>query len=245
MGNHPILPNHRPLAIAHRWGNSVRTALAAIEAGFDMIETDLWPFHGRLEIRHAKSIGPLPIYWEKWYIESIGNRQLQLADLIQALPPAAPLFIDFKGTLPWLGERAVEAIEQVQQGRQVIVCGRAWSQLDPIETLPNVHTFYSVGNEAELALVWEKLEAQQHPAISIQHDLLDDDTLGRLNDLGTTIVAWTVNDPAVAARLFRGGVDGFTSDNVELLQHIVTHREHAFDDVPEISPDVEPVQEDT
>lgn len=236
MGNHPILPNHRPLAIAHRWGNSIPLALGAIEAGFDMIETDLWPFHGRLEVRHAKSLGPLPVYWEKWYIEGIGNHQLQLADLVRALPPSAPLFIDFKGTLPWLGERAIEAIEAVQQGRQVIVCGRAWTQLDPIESFPNVHAFYSVGNEAELALVWEKLEAQENPAISIQHNLLDDDTIGRLNDLDTTIVAWTVNDPDIAAQLFRKGVDGFTSDNVELLKRIVTYRERAFDDVPAANP---------
>lgn len=239
MGNHPILPNHRPLAIAHRWGNSISTSLAAIEAGFDMIETDLWPFHGRLEIRHAKSIGPLPVYWEKWYIEGIGNHQLQLAELVRALPPTAPLFIDFKGTLPWLGERAIEAIEEIQQGRQVIVCGRAWTQLDPIESLPNVHAFYSVGTEAELPLVWEKLEAQENPAISIHHGLLDDDTMERLNGLGTTIVAWTVNDPAVAANLFRRGVDGFTSDNVELLQRIVTYREHAFDDFPADAPSEE------
>jgi glycerophosphoryl diester phosphodiesterase len=234
VGNHPILPNHRPLAIAHRWGNSIRQAKAAISEGFDMIEADLWPFHGRLEIRHAKSLGPLPIYWEKWYIESVGNRQLQLPDLIQALPPDAPLFIDFKGTWPWLGERAIAEIELVQRGRQTVVCGRAWSQLDPIETLPNVHVFYSVGSESELALVWEKLEAQKHPAISIRFTLLDDQTLARLNGLGATIVAWTVNDPAVAADLFHRGVDGFTSDNVQLLRRIVQRREHAFDTVPDV-----------
>ncbi len=237
LGTHPILPDHRPLAIAHRWGNTISTALAAIETGFDMIETDLWPFHGRLEVRHAKSLGPFPIYWEKWYIEAIGPHQLELADLVRALPPTAPLFIDFKGTLPWLGERAIEAIEQVQKGREVIVCGRAWTQLDPIERLPNVHVFYSVGNHAELALVWEKLEAQENPAISVRHELLDIETLGRLNDLGTTIVAWTVNDPVVAAYLFRHGVDGFTSDNVDMLKQIVTHRERAFDDIPDIIPD--------
>jgi glycerophosphoryl diester phosphodiesterase len=231
LGTHPILPDHRPLAIAHRWGNSIRTARAAVDERFDMIEADLWPFHGRLEIRHAKSLGPLPVYWEKWYIEAIGRKQLHLAELVQALPAATPLFIDFKGTWPWLGPRAIEAIEQVQEGREVIVCGRAWSQLDPIESLPNVHVFYSVGNDAELAMVWEKLAAQMHPAISIQHSLLDPATIGRLNDLGTTIVAWTVNDPTLAERLFHQGVDGFTSDNVDLLRRIVALREHAFDDL--------------
>ncbi|HYJ13628.1 MAG TPA: glycerophosphodiester phosphodiesterase family protein [Thermomicrobiales bacterium] len=194
-----------------------------------MIESDLWPFHGRLEIRHAKSLGPLPIYWEKWYIESIGRNQLQLAELVQSLPPTTPLFIDFKGTWPWLGTRAIEAIEQVQQGRQIIVCGRAWSQLDPIETLPNVHVFYSVGNDAELEMVWERLSTQVNPAISIHHNLLQPGTIARLNDLNVTIVAWTVNDFDLAGRLFQQGVDGFTSDNVDLLRSIVGCRERTFD----------------
>jgi glycerophosphoryl diester phosphodiesterase len=229
LGTHPVLPDHRPLAIAHRWGNSIATARAAVDEGFDMIETDLWPFHGRLEVRHAKSLGPLPIYWEKWYIESIGRNQLQLAELVKALPPTAPLFVDFKGTWPWLGPEAIDAIEQVQHGRQVVVCGRAWSQLDPIESLPNVHVFYSVGNDAELAMVWEKLAAQANPAISIHHELLHPETIERLNDLDATIVAWTVNDAKLAGRLFQQGVDGFTSDNVDLLRRIVARREQAFD----------------
>jgi len=50
-----------------------------------------------------------------------------------------------------------------------------------------------------------------------------------LNDLGTTIIAWTVNDPAVARTLFELGVDGFTTDNRELLTQIVRFRERAFD----------------
>jgi glycerophosphoryl diester phosphodiesterase len=148
---------------------------------------------------------------------------------VQALPPTTPLFIDFKGSWPWLGPQAIDAIEQVQHGRQVIVCGRAWSQLDPIETLPNVHVFYSVGNEAELDMVWEKLVEQAHPSISIHHALLAPNTIERLNSLGTTIVAWTVNDLELARRLFRDGVDGFTSDNVDLLRRIVALRENAFD----------------
>ena len=71
---HPILPNHRPLAIAHRGGNSLDEARAAIAYGADMLETDVWPHRGRLEVRHVKTIGPWPIYWEKWYIDSIGKR---------------------------------------------------------------------------------------------------------------------------------------------------------------------------
>ncbi|CAN5853807.1 glycerophosphodiester phosphodiesterase [soil metagenome] len=227
--NHPVLPNHRPLAIAHRAGNDLDRAAEAIADGADMLETDIWPFHGRLEVRHTKTIGPLPIYWEKWYIDSIGGRQMHLAELLEGTPVGAQLFLDLKGRFPRLGHRVVRAIQRIQPEREMVICGRSWRQLDAIATVPNVHIFYSVGDEDELAQVWSKLESRQNRAVSINHGLLTEETVARLNDLGTTIIAWTVNDPAVARTLFELGVDGFTTDNRELLTQIVRFRERAFD----------------
>ncbi|MEJ7900555.1 MAG: glycerophosphodiester phosphodiesterase [Thermomicrobiales bacterium] len=229
---HPILPAHRPLAIAHRAGNNLKLAHVAIEYGADMLETDVWPRLGQLEIRHLKTIGPLPIYWEKWYIDSIGGRQVQLDELVRALPPETRLFLDLKGPNPCLGHRVVEAIAKIQNDRDIILCGRNWRQLDPIERLPNVHVFYSVGDEKQLDRVWQKLQGQAHPAVSIHYRLLTEETIARLHDLHTTIIAWTVNDPAIARSLFELGVDGFTSDNQEMLAAIAQRRERAFDDEP-------------
>jgi glycerophosphoryl diester phosphodiesterase len=246
MANHPILPNHRPLAIAHRSGNSIATAREAAASGFDMIETDVWPFWGKLQVRHAKSIGPIPIYWEKWYIESFFGHQLELHELVQGLPPNTPLFLDLKGTQSKLGQNVVRAVEKIQQDRQIILCGRAWSQLDPVETLRNVHVFYSVGDENQLEQVWDRIAAQQNPAVSINHGLLNEETMARFNQHNTTVIAWTVNDPGTAHALFDLGVDGFTSDNQEMLNRIVELRERAFDtfaksDLPD---DPEPEGED-
>lgn len=228
--SHPILPEHRPLAIAHRGGNSLEEARAAIAYGADMLETDVWPYRGRLEVRHVKTIGPLPIYWEKWYIDSVGGRQLRLQELLDGVPTEARLFLDLKGRNPNLGKRVIEAIAKLQEKREVILCGRSWNQLDPIEALPNVHVFYSVGEEKELANVWSRLERQRHPAVSIHHGLLTEPTIARLKELGATIVAWTVNDPGIAKPLFAHGIDGFTSDNADMLARIVRLRERAFDE---------------
>jgi len=227
--SHPILPDHRPLAIAHRAGNDLVAARDALDLGADMLEADIWPFHGRLEVRHAKTIGPLPVYWEKWYIESIGARQMRLPELVRGTPPEARLFLDLKGHFPRLGQRVVKTIQRIQEDREIILCGRAWRQLDPIEKLPHVHVFYSVGDEDQLARVWSRLEAQANPAVSINYGLLTEEVVKRLNALNTTTIAWTVNDPALAKTLFELGVDGFTSDNKELLARIARLRERAFD----------------
>ncbi|MBA3275374.1 MAG: glycerophosphodiester phosphodiesterase, partial [Chloroflexia bacterium] len=229
---HPVLPDHRPLAIAHRAGNNLDAARAAIAAGVDMLEADVWPRLGRLEIRHVKSIGPLPIYWERWYIDSIGGRHVRLDELIEGLPPDVRLFLDLKGLHPWLGRRVVNAIREIQKDLEIVVCGRNWRHLDPVARLPNVHIFYSIGDEKQLANVWDRLGRQTNPAVSIHHRLLTEETVARFKNLGTTIIAWTVNDPAIARALFQLGVDGFTSDNREMLADIVSRREHVFDDLP-------------
>lgn len=230
--NHPVLPDHRPLAIAHRAGNNLEWARDALDDGADLLETDVWPRLGNLEIRHLKTIGPLPIYWEKWYIDAIGGRQLQLHELVTALPPATRLFLDLKGLHPWLGRRVVATIADIQADRGIILCGRNWRQLDSVGRLPNVHVFYSVGDERELVRVWPKLAGQANPAVSIHYRLLTEATIARLHERGTTIIAWTVNDPAVAKTLFAQGIDGFTSDNRDLLAAIAQRQERAFDQEP-------------
>lgn len=227
--NHPALPNHRPLAVAHRGGNSLDAARDALAYGADLLEADVWPRLGQLEIRHIKTIGPLPIYWEKWYIDSIGGQQLRLRQLVTGLPGDTRLFFDLKGWDPRLGKRLVLAIREADVDRPIILCGRNWRQLDAVRDRDNIHIFYSVGEPDELAKVWPKLERQANPAISIHHRLLTDETIARLRDLEATIIAWTVNDPGIARTLFARGVDGFTSDNRTLLENIVRRREHAFD----------------
>lgn len=229
---HPGLPTCRPLAISHRGGNSLEAAREALGHGADILEADVWPRLGKLEIRHVKSIGPLPIYWEKWYIDSIGGRHVRLAELVAALPSEARLFYDLKGWHLRLGSRVVEAVTDAAGDRPIMLCGRNWRQLEPVRHLPNVHIFYSVGEKEELARVWPMLAGQDHPAISIHYRLLTGDVIARLQDLGATIIAWTVNDPAIAHTLFDQGVDGFTSDNRQLLADIARYREHAFDDDP-------------
>ena len=53
--------------IAHRGGNLVESVAASLAVA-DAIEIDVHTFLGRLEVRHAKVIWPLPIRWEQWYL---------------------------------------------------------------------------------------------------------------------------------------------------------------------------------
>jgi glycerophosphoryl diester phosphodiesterase len=227
---HPDFPAQRPLAIAHRAGNSLALAQAAIAAGADMLETDVWAHRSRLEVRHAQRLWHLPLLWDNRRLVPAWRHQFELKEMLQWLPITTRLFLDLKGLAPSLGERVVDLIEQVQPERQIVLCGRTWALFDAVADHPRVSCFYSIGDARELAAVWGRLETMSMPAVSLQKDLPTTDVMARLNALNTTVICWTVNDLHEARRLHALGVDGFTSDNLDLIERIVQRREMAMVD---------------
>ena len=224
---HPNLPRHRPLTIAHRAGNSVQEAQHAIALGCDLIETDIWLHNGKLDLRHMHRLGPLPIYWERWRI-SIGLPRLGFNDLLGAIDEDSLLFLDMKGDDPRLGPAIVNELRQHAPGRRVALCGRSYPQLDAVLDEPEVTIFYSVGEQKEFAAAWPRLEQMEWPAISIHRKLISSEVMDRLNAMNATVICWNVNTTEQARMLHEMGVDGFTSDNLELLQRLVVKGQDAL-----------------
>lgn len=221
---HPGLPRHRPLAIAHRAGNSIAEAKRAIAIAADMIETDIWLRGTHLDIRHMHRLGPLPILWERWRL-GIDWKCLQLHELLEAMDDDALLFLDLKGNEPDLGEAIVSEIRRHAPKRHVAVCGRTYEQLDRIIDEPEVTVFYSVGEAKEWSAAWPRLERMAWPALSVHRKLVNPEVMARLTAMNATVVSWNVNTPAHAQFLWELGVDGFTSDNASLLHAIATDGE--------------------
>ena len=233
---HPALPAERPLMIAHRAGNSVPLALEAMAAGADLIEVDLWRHRSRLEIRHVKTMGPVPLLWDRWELHPGWGPRFQLAALLERVPIEQLLFLDLKGEDPELGPEIVGTIRTLQPERRIILCGRTWPQLDRLVDDPDVCLFYSVGSDEELARIWDRIRPMAYPAVSINRRYLTADLMQRFKEIGTTVVSWSINTLDDAKRFHEMGVDGFTSDNLELIQRVTRLRERAFDAVPAPSP---------
>lgn len=227
---HPALPAERPLMIAHRAGNSALMAERAIAAGADLIETDIWRYRKRLEIRHVKTMGPVPLLWDRWELHPGWRPRLQLAGLVRTIPIGQRLLLDLKGDDPALGSDIVETLQHLQPERQIIVCGRTWHQLDRVVDHPGVTVFFSVGSDEELAKIWERLKPMRHPAVSINRRYLTPELMQRFKDIDATVVSWTINTLDDARRFHEMGVDGFTSDNLALIEQVTRLRERAFDD---------------
>ncbi|MGC4105608.1 MAG: glycerophosphodiester phosphodiesterase [Thermomicrobiales bacterium] len=222
------IPPHRPLAIAHRAGNHSSLAERAIALGADMLETDVWLHKDILEVRHDDRVSvfgrSLPLLHDGWHVHWLSCSLRRIESLLDETPLDARLFLDLKGTSPLLGVRLVEWINDHQPERHIIVCGRSWDQLDAIEALPNVVAIYSVGDERELAAFWDHVGRLDFPAISLRHTLATPEVMARLKAMNALVICWTVNDAARMDTLRALGVDGFTTDRLDLIDRIVRNR---------------------
>lgn len=218
----PRLPHHRPLAIAHRGGNSLREATEAIQLGADMLETDIWLSRGKLQIRHKHRLGP--ILWERWSLGRGWGPQLELRDILRDTPDDALLFLDLKGRELDLGPAILQELQETAPNRLIAACGRNYRQLDPLMNHPNVVLFYSVGEEKEWANAWPRLEAMDYPALSLRFPLATDPVLDRLHEMQATVVCWGVQTFAQLELLDDMGLDGATTDNGGLITLINERR---------------------
>jgi glycerophosphoryl diester phosphodiesterase len=200
--------------IAHRAGNRLDTLHAAALAGARLVEADVRLFRRRLELRHLKTVGPVPLYWDRGELTR-GWRRVVLADLLAA--PATPeLMLDLKGPRRRLGELVAEALEPVAGSRRLTVCARSWALLEPFETLP-VRRVHSVGSLRELRRLRRRFAGRRLDGVSIHERLLSPSVAAHLRELTATVLSWPVNDLHRARELVELGVAGLISDRPELL----------------------------
>lgn len=214
-----------PFASAHRAGNSRQAAIRAVEAGADMIETDIWLHKGRLELRHKRTLGPIPILWEKWAIEPGWKPRYLLRHLLQDVPDDVLIFLDFKGDDQGLGPAVLEELRQFAPDRVVATCGRDYPQLQVIDSAPNIITFYSVGEEEEWPIAHDFIRRSSTPALSIAAELATQQRIDWIRDLGGPVVCWGVRNPEEMQRLRAMGVDGFTTDSRDVIRDVRRLRE--------------------
>src|SRR5680860_1823765 len=101
------------------------------QAHADVVEADLHLFRGRLEVRHAKTIGPLPVLWERWYLLDRAAPRVELDVLLAAAAPlSADLMLDLKGADPRLPGRVLAATRDWRARRRLIVSARSWRAAD-------------------------------------------------------------------------------------------------------------------
>jgi glycerophosphoryl diester phosphodiesterase len=208
----------RPLAIAHRAGNSLAGLHAANALGVDVIECDVHEHRGRLEVRHLKTAGPLPFLWDTWELASAAAPRLGLHELLTADEHGTTFMLDIKGRRASTARSVAALLHEVGHDRPVLVCGRWWPAVDLLAELPFVQPVLSARKPGELARLRQRL-ATGGPVhgVSVHRSLLDAEIVAELHRHVGVVMTWPVNDLALLDSTLGIGVTGVISDEAHVL----------------------------
>ena len=216
------------LAVAHRAGNSLPRLHAAVALGADVVEADVHAHRGRLEVRHAKALGPLPWLWDEGRLLPGDEPRLGLAELLEAGRHGATFMLDLKGTRVGPGRTVAAMLHEYAPDRPVLVCGRFWPALRPFAALPWVRVVRSARNRAELALLLQVLRRSPCHGVSVHLSLLTPDVVAALHRHVELVMTWPVNDGAALERVagFTGsGTVGVITDDDGVLAQVLARRD--------------------
>ena len=218
------MTGHRPLTIAHRAGNELPLLRIAEAAGVDLVEADVWSWHGRLEVRHTKTMGPVPLLWDRWKLAPGWTHRLTIEELLEAAAPATEFMFDLKGHDPLLPERLIQAVHETAPAPRFSVCSQSWDLLDSFRDHPDVRVAHSIGSEKQLGEVWPRLTWHGHHVISIHRKLLSLQTVRLLKERAELVFTWPINTVEVLREVMGWGVDGVISDSIPLLRNLIAGR---------------------
>lgn len=217
----------RPLAIAHRAGNSLARLQAAMALGADVIECDVHEHRGRLEVRHLKTAGPLPFLWDRWEIASASAPRMGLAELLEANKHQTLFMLDLKGRRLSTGQSVTRLLKDSGHHQPVLVCGRHWPSVEAVASLPFARQVLSARNRAELSALRRRLEGTGGGptyAVSVHRSMLDAPIVAELRVHVEHVMSWPINDTESLDELLGIGVTGIISDDNDVLAEMIRRR---------------------
>lgn len=214
MNSHASSMGNARFVVAHRAANDLESMRDAHARGVHMVEADVHRFRGRLEIRHLKTIGPIPILWDRWTLANPFSRRMELHELLRALPVDVDLMLDLKGRSMLVAKAVLEAIRPtLADGRDVVICARAWKLLGAFDGVSGVRSVHSVGSERQLQRLIRVRAGRKVDGVAIHERLLRAHTIREVHAIADLVMTWPVNSIDRARELLAHGVQGLISDN--------------------------------
>ena len=212
-----------PLTIAHRAGNHLDRLAPSVSAGADLIEADVWYHRGNLEVRHLKTLGPIPVLWDRWKLVSAWAPRLYLQDLLEAWPEGPELMVDMKGKHRGFPGALVKALERHHAGKPVTFSGRTWDLLDPLQGYPNARYFPSCGVQEEVGQLLSRFSDHFDAAV-LHATLVTDENVRAVADVGAGVITWPINTVEELDRVVATGASGVICDDLAIVRRVASSR---------------------
>ncbi|HVQ93836.1 MAG TPA: glycerophosphodiester phosphodiesterase [Mycobacteriales bacterium] len=210
------------LLIAHRAPPLAAGCVALGECGVTVFELDVQAAGAEVVVSHFRPVLPV-LPWlrrDRWALRwgSVGAGAERLSAAVDRLPAGTEVLLDLKDD----GARGAVLVELILRAGldpgRCYASSKQWSVLPPLRRA-GFRTWRSVAGPRGLSRVLAAAPTGDD-GVTVRHTLLDDRTIERLRRHTGQVVAWTVNDPARAARLAATGVAGITSDNPEVFRRL-------------------------
>jgi glycerophosphoryl diester phosphodiesterase len=205
-----------PFVVAHRAGNDLRSLRRAESAKVAVIEADLHLYAGRVEVRHLRTLGPVPVLWDRWKLAPPWAPRLLLDRLLQTAAPSTLLMLDLKGRDRRLALRVAAALREHRRPRTVC-CSKNWALLTAMRNIDGVDLIHSVGSARQLGALRALAASQAVAGVSIHKRLLGPAALADLRRRVGVVMAWPVLGSEEAGRLVGWGVDGVITQDFEAV----------------------------
>ena len=232
------------IRIAHAYGNRRDRISAAIEAGVDLIETDLRYWRGEIWIRHEHRPTRLPLVYNvglkpgihregpwaarvgKLFLR-VDRAPIRFGELLDRVSGRGGLLIDLKAApyQPAVARAFVERMFVELDGHRfegaLDFCG-GWPLLDLVHAArPDLPVHYSVDSLAD----WARLQARlsgpgRIPGISLRRDFIDPERIATLRAAHVDYYCWDIKDARDASRAIEAGASGIIADDLVLLRNL-------------------------
>jgi glycerophosphoryl diester phosphodiesterase len=172
---------------------------------------------GRVEVRHSKTMGRVPLLWDRWRLERGWGRRLLLEDIVEAADRNTRLMVDIKRYGRGLSEEVARVMATAGAGREYLVCSQDWAAVHPFVGSRDVTPVFSVGSDEGLARFLSQFPEGGNTACSIHERFVDAPTAGALVARTSLVMSWPVNTAARVEQLTALGVQGMITDRLELI----------------------------
>jgi glycerophosphoryl diester phosphodiesterase len=208
--------------VAHRGGNTLDALRRAEALAVDLVEADVRLYRGRAVVRHVKSVGSLPLYWDRWAVSSPFSRFADLGELLAGASEDTELLLDLKGPRRRLAELVRAHVLPYLGRRRFTVCARSPRLLTSFEGL-DIRRVASAGSVRQLRTLLRRHAHTRLDGIAVHERMLvGDAVVADIRRVADLVFSWPVNTPARARALLDLKVDGLISDRVERIAPVVS-----------------------